>query len=226
VALASRPFGLILLPSRRRPSDHVWVMHPIAELIEPVLGQPSWLVERGHGSFITMEFGQPKLDVREPRSRKVYIEGAPEKTLQRASHVRGEWHLWIYCCQWSLMLEGIQLAHCESDDVTMHRALHVLNGQVLQAVGIEPSDGRTRFNFDLGGSLLTLPAEAGVYDNEPVEQWRLYLRSDPVLSVRGDGTYKISDRHDKPETWRWLPIGMPVRVPACPPPSWQAPNPR
>jgi hypothetical protein len=187
-------------------------MHPIAEIVGPVLGHPSWLVEPGHGSFVTMEFGQPELDVREPESRKVRIEGAPEKTLQRSSFVSGEWHLWIYCCQWSLMLEGIQLAHCESDDITMRRALHVLNGQVLQAVEIEPADGRTRFNFDLGCSLLTAPAEAGSYEDEPVEQWYLFLRSGPVLAVRGDGGYEISDRHENPASERWLPIGVPVHV--------------
>ena len=187
-------------------------MHPIAELVKPVLGHPSWLVECGYGSFITMEFGQPELDVREPRPRKVYIEGTPEKTLQRSSFVRGEWHLWIYCCEWSLTLEGIQLAHCESDDVTMHRALHVLNGQALQAVEIEPADGRTRFDFDLGCSLFTLPAEAGAYANEPVVQWYLFLRSSSILSVRGDGTYAINDRREKPESLRWLPIGAPVHV--------------
>ena len=173
--------GLIVLPPRHRRPDHMQVMHPLTEIVEPVLGHPSWLVERGHGSFITVEFGEPELQVREPKPRKVHIEGAPEKTLQRSSFVTGQWHLWIYCCQWSLMLGDAQLAHCESDDVTMHRALRVLNGQELQAVEIEPADGRTKFSFDLGCSLFTLPAEAGVYEDEPVEQWYLYLRSGPVL---------------------------------------------
>jgi hypothetical protein len=192
--------------------DDVRVMHPIAEFVKPVLGRPTWLVKRGHGSFVTAEFGSPELDVREPRLMPVFIEGAPAQTRQRYSFVGGEWHLWIYCCQWSLMLADVQLAHCESDDVTMHRALHVLNGQALSAVEIEPSDGRTRFSFDLGCTLLTLPAEAGVYDREPIAQWYLYGRSGLVLSVRGDGTYRINDRHQKRDDWSWQPIGSPVRL--------------
>lgn len=64
-----------------------------------------------------------------------------------------------------LVLDGVQLAHCESEDATMHRALYVLNGQALTEIEIEPADGRTRFSFDLGCSLLTLPAEASVYEN-------------------------------------------------------------
>ena len=69
-----------------------------------------------------------------------------------------------------MTLDGVQLAHCESDDLTMARALRVLNGQALTEVDVEPADGRTRFSFDLGCTLLTWPAEAGVYENEPVEQ--------------------------------------------------------
>jgi hypothetical protein len=203
--------GLIVLPFAALAHDDVPVMHPIAEFVRPVLGRPSWLVKRGHGSFVTAEFGRPEVEIREPRLMPVAIEGAPAKTRQRHSFVHGEWHLWIYCCQWSLMLEDAQLAHCESDDVTIHRALHVLNGQALTAVEIEPSDGRTRFSFDLGCTLLTLPAEAGVYE-DPVEQWYLYARAGLVLSVRSDGTYKINDRHQKREAWDWRPVGAPVRL--------------
>jgi hypothetical protein len=125
-------------------------MHPVSEVLRPVLGRTSWLVKHGYGSFITMEYGDPHVDVHKPLLLPVSIEGAPAKALRRLAFVHGEWHLWIYCCEWSLLLEDIQLAHDESDDVTMDRALAVLNGQVLQAVDIEPDDGRTRFTFDLG----------------------------------------------------------------------------
>jgi hypothetical protein len=192
--------------------DDVHVMHPIADLIEPVLGHSSWLVQRGHGSFVTMEFGAPEVRVGEPKLRKTYLDGAPKKTLQRHSYVDGEWHLWIYCCEWSLILDGALLAHNESGDLTMHRALHVLNGQQLTAVDIEPADGRTRFTFDLGCILITRPAPPRTYEDEPVEQWYLYLRSGPVLAVRGDGSYKVGDRHQKPADRHWLPINTPVRI--------------
>jgi hypothetical protein len=110
------------------------------------------------------------------------------------------------------MLEDIQLAHNESDDVTMHRALYVLNGQVLQAVDVEPDDGRTRFTFDLGCSLLTCPAPSGIYGDEPVGQWKLHSRSGPVLVVREDGRYSIGDSRERPADMHWLPIAAPVRV--------------
>lgn len=118
-----------MLPPTDLELDDVRVMHPIADFVEPVLGRPSWLVRRGHGSFVTMEFGEPEVDVREPRLMPVFIEGAPAKTNQRYSFVGGEWHLWIYCCRWSLTLDGVQLAHCESDDLTMARALRQTIGK-------------------------------------------------------------------------------------------------
>ena len=169
-------------------------MHPVSEVLRPVLGRTSWLVKRGHGSFITMEYGEPHVEVRKPRLFSVPIEGAPAKALQRRAVVHGDRHLWIYCCEWSLQLESIQLAHNESGNFTMNRALRVLDGQVLQAIDIEPDDGRTRFTFDLGCSLLTWPARPGTYRNEPAGQWMLYAGSGPdlvVLSVREDGTYSI-----------------------------------
>jgi hypothetical protein len=187
-------------------------MHPIASIVEPVLGHPSWLVRRGHGSFITMEFGAPEVHVGDPKLRKTYIDGAPDETLQRLSYVDGQWHLWIYCCEWSLILNGALLAHNESSDPAMQRALHVLNGQKLAAVDVEPADGRTRFTFDLGCSLITRPAPTGVYGDEPGAQWYQYVRSGPVLSVRGDGGYKIDDRHDMPDEQLWLPIDTPVHL--------------
>ena len=159
-----------------------------------------------------MEYGEPQVDVRKPLLLPLSIEGAPAKTLQRLAFVHGEWHLWIYCCEWSLRLKDVQLAHNESDDVTMDRALGVLNGQVLQAVDIEPDDGRTRFTFDLGCSLLTCPAPPGIYGDEPVEQWKLYSRPGPVLVVREDGRYSIGDGHERPADMHWLLIATPVRV--------------
>lgn len=188
-------------------------MHPIAELLEPVLGRPSWLVRLGYGTFITMEFGEPAVRVSDPVLTKIHIDGAPGQARTRRSTVGGQWHLWVYCCQWSLLLGGTQLADSESDDTTMHRALHVLDGQALTAVEIEPADGRTRFTFDLGCSLLTCPDPPGTGgDTEPAVQWYLYLRSGPVLAVRDDGHYEISDRREDPANYLWLPIGTLVRL--------------
>ena len=155
---------------------------------------------------MTFEFGEPELEVREPHLGIVHIDGAPPKALQRHTAVHGQWHLWVYCCDWSLSLNDTQIAHNESDDITLTRALRVLNGQAITAVSVDPSSGATHFAFDLGCTLATTPATAGTYSVEPVEQWFLYQPSGHVLTVRGDGKYRLELGSTKNEDARWLAL--------------------
>src|SRR5947209_15880038 len=66
----------------------------------PVYGLPCWNAKEGYGSFLTMEFGEPHLVIREPRSRPEFSPRLRRALARRLVTVRGEWHLWIYCCQW------------------------------------------------------------------------------------------------------------------------------
>ena len=125
-------------------------MSAIAEAFAPMLGLPSWLVRRGHGSFVTLEFGEPRVEISETHLSRVLIEGAPPEAMRRYAFVKGQWHLWIYCCRWSLALNGTLLADNDSEGLRMARALHLLNGQAMTGVTVDPADGSTRFAFDLG----------------------------------------------------------------------------
>jgi hypothetical protein len=125
-------------------------MHPAEDAFAPLVGVPSWLVRKGNGSFVTLEFGEPKVVIGEPRMSRLSIDGAPPEAMRRSARVQGQWHLWIYCCRWSLSLDTTELAHNESDDITIERALHLLNGQAITAVTVSPADGSTKFTFDLG----------------------------------------------------------------------------
>lgn len=102
-------------------------MDPIGEAFRPLLGLPAWQVKRSHGSFVTFEFGQPRMDQIRYRTREGYLPDVLAGIELKLMTVRGDWHLWIYCCHWSLSLQGIELSHCESDDVTMARALRLLD---------------------------------------------------------------------------------------------------
>ena len=64
----------------------------IQEKIHPLLGKQSWGASLGHGSFITVEFGDPLL------------------TNNQQKISRGEWHLWIYLCVWYVEKDGELLA--------------------------------------------------------------------------------------------------------------------
>jgi hypothetical protein len=99
-------------------------------MFEQMYGLPSWHVEQGHGSFITLEFGEPHVEIGEIRSHPFFItDGQQARFPRRLAHVHGDWHLWIYQCHWSISVEQQLLAHSESDRVTIARALGVLNGQ-------------------------------------------------------------------------------------------------
>jgi hypothetical protein len=175
---------------------------------EPIYGKPCWQVKQGHGSFLTLEFGTPELfesEVRErPRNRqrmKTWKLIAP-----RQVYVHGNWHLWIYCCEWKLTLGLGREAkiHNESSRKQIASALHILNGQKLTKVSINAKTGSSVFEFDLGGRLTTKRRKKLNEDGEPDENWMLFEPSGHVLTYRADGKYswhRSDESLPKPE---WL----------------------
>lgn len=121
-------------------------MTELDRFVQPMLGLPAWGVKQGHGSFLTFEFGEPKLEVSE-RLRD-------ERTI-RDAYKHGQWHLWIYCCHWRAFQDGTELAWSEDADREIARATATLNGQKLLSISVAPQEGRSTFVFDLGGSLET-----------------------------------------------------------------------
>lgn len=150
-----------------------------------VYGRPAWLVKKGHGSFLTFEFGEPALRIREPRPPLDDVcERVRERLSQRQVTVYGAWRLWIYCCHWSIAQSGKELAHSESPDDEIVLSTQRLDGQKLLSVAPGTAPGSWVFSFDLGGELKTWP-----YDDDPsYVQWHLFERaSSRVLSARADG---------------------------------------
>jgi hypothetical protein len=159
-----------------RSLDDIWA---------PLIDHPAYLVQNGHGSFLTFEFGKPELTVREPRRASV---DRSEKVRAGMAHrlvtVTGEWHFWVYCCNWSIRLHDTELAYCESPTKDIDLAIRFLDGQKLLNVARGVSVGSWLFTFDLGGVLRTWPYS----DNANLEQWMLFERtSHHVLVARADG---------------------------------------
>jgi len=76
---------------------------PTAQIFERmfrgIYGKPCGNVKPGHSSFLTLEFGLPHLEVREPIVARKGASPRVQKVLARRNvFVHGEWHLWIYCC--------------------------------------------------------------------------------------------------------------------------------
>ena len=174
-------------------SDAAAVPRPLDTFIGPVLDRPAWGVRQGHGSFLTFEFGEPKLEVTERHS--------PEKGLRRLAYVHGEWHLWIYCCHWRVLERGEQLAWSDDNQTLIGRATAMLNGQKLLSVSVAPNEGRSTFTFDLGGSVETWP-----YGGDATEEQWMILTEAEAFTYRADGTYSQGPSTTPPDDERWLPL--------------------
>lgn len=175
---------------------NVVIPRQIAWAFAPILGRPAWQVKQGHGSFLTLEFGEPRLLIDEPKERR--------GRRYRIVTIRGDWHLWVYCCSWDIFQDGERLAHSESDHQTIEKATNQLDGQHLEKLWIEPGTVATRFEFDLGGILSTFPFESD--DDEPNEQWMLFEPSGRVVSIRSDNRFSYHPGNTPPSEVRWLPL--------------------
>lgn len=168
----------------------------IASAFAPILGRPAWQVKQGHGSFLTLEFGEPRLEIDETKE----LRGCRYRIVT----IRGDWHLWIYCCNWNIFQDGKRLAHSESDNQTIKKATNQLDGQYLERLSMEPGTVATRFEFDLGGVLSTLPYEDD--DDMPDEQWMLFEPSGDVVSIRSGNRFSHQSGDTLPNEVQWLPL--------------------
>lgn len=169
---------------------------------EPLYQHPCWDVRLGYGDQLTLNFGTPKLCIREPKTLSPTSSPANQKLFaQRNVTLRGKWHLWIYFCNWRIRINGeIVGARTDRSNRRKQRAVDELDGQILTSVRVNPHTAATIFAFDLGGQLETLP-----YDAES-EQWILFMPRGMTMTVRSDGMYSYDDAHTPPADTLWRSI--------------------
>lgn len=163
----------------------------------PIYGQPCWLVKKGYGSFLTMEFGEPKLEIADPRPDAKWADRLGTQEVHvRGVAIHGEWHLWVYHCRWFLLWRGQEIASSDSRDQTILQALRLLDGQALIDVDVR-ADSRSRFEFDLGCTFVTEPIPTEAEEDSVREQWSLYQPDGDVVTVRADGRYSIESEQGR-----------------------------
>jgi hypothetical protein len=163
-------------------------------------GKPCWNVKPGYGSFLTFEFGKPHLEVHEPSAATQKTAGAVRARFARRSVVvHGDWHLWLYCCEWEVLSKGNRVGD-SSTKISIRRGADFLDGQELTGFSISPRKIGCLFRFDLGATLRTRP-----YDRDS-EQWRLFEPSHKVLTLRADGMFKHMRSDIPDELEKWIPI--------------------
>jgi hypothetical protein len=118
-------------------------------------------------------------------------------------HVRGDWHLWIYICDWHIFLNDQELANHDSNRRTIKKALVEINGQALTKVSVNDSLV-SMFEFDLGGRLEVIPNHEEY--EKTVDLWLLYEPSGNVFTLRADGQYSHMPGTTLPENHKWKPL--------------------
>lgn len=180
-------------------------MDPIGKVFAPLLGLPAWNSQTGDGWYVTVEFGEPSLEIGEVRESPLHLEGAPNLRLRRPIWLNGQWGLAISSDDFALLLDDVQIAGSSSSRVQLDAALHrVLNGQALTSVHFDPITSSTNFTFDLGGTFRTLPNSTPT--TEPEEQWTLSEPSGDWFVVNDAGQYSHHAGSTKPDEVVWHPL--------------------
>jgi len=135
----------------------------ISTLFQSLIGQKAWGASVGHGSFVTIEFGRKRLFHR---------------------HYHGEWHLWLYLCEWDLRSKDRLLAHSQSKRKVMQLAIDNLNGLELRSFAFDSQHMLTEFAFDHNLSLRCRPYADAAPDDEC---WILFMPDGQVARLRGSG---------------------------------------
>ncbi|MGV3722671.1 MAG: hypothetical protein ACO1SX_17350 [Actinomycetota bacterium] len=179
-------------------------MNQIESSFQALYGLPCWNAKSGYGSFLTMEFGAPHLEIREPREPKPDASDAVRRFFEkRHVVVHGEWHLWIYCCEWWVYTGDRLVGDSDPEGSTKERidlAARELDGQKLVSVAVDATCGESVFTSDLGSRLVTKPDDDSV-------QWYLYEPNGFVLSYRADGRISHQPGDTSPDEERWLSLG-------------------
>jgi hypothetical protein len=135
-------------------------------IFNPLVGQLVWSVRRGHGSFLTFEFGRSHLAVREPikaKSRNAKIRAGLER---RRVFCEGQWGLWVTYSYWKIAAEDKSCDH-EDEHSKVDEVLTIIDGQKLLGAKFSPKNKMLTMRFDLGGSVqIWLPENPEDHGND------------------------------------------------------------
>jgi len=157
-------------------------MDQVFDLWSPLIGRLAWGVRRGHGSFVTMEFGLPHLVVREPMESRSRFSKVQRLLKRRAVYVEGDWHFSIVYGDWKLTTVNGVLSSEDGPNSALDEVLHDLDGQRL--ISLERGDRPASYvwKFDLGGILEISPSV-----DIPDDLWTLHRFNKDIIACGPDG---------------------------------------
>jgi hypothetical protein len=171
----------------------------LQKIFKKVYGKPSWLVRQLYGSAIALEFGKPRLRIREKVIRPIRKGGYPKRMVM----VCGDWHLTTFCCDWDFRQGKRKICNSNSKVEKIDRGCAILDGKILIKAVVNLKDLVTDFYFDLGGHLQTKPWKN---ESKPFDMWDLFCPDGKVFSLRSDGKYSFQRGDTPPQKKTWQPF--------------------
>lgn len=189
-------------------------------ILSCLVGRPCWNVRAlTPMTFLSLQFGRPSLEIREPRLSHATSPRVRALLARRRIWIHGQWCFSTYCCKWEVF-EGAHLVG-KSSSYTKKReqVADFLEGQKVTSVALVTRGLRTVINFDLGGRLEMRP-----FDRK-LEQWSLRMPGNVWLALRADKRVSLHLGDTKPDDMRWSDLDgtdLLAGVPASALRSWRA----
>jgi hypothetical protein len=157
-------------------------MTTLQDLWRPLVSQLTWSVRRGVGSFLTMEFGEPHLSIREPIPPQFQSSTRVQRNLRRRRvFIVGDCHFWVQYGAWKLSTATGVLDSQSPIGSPLEECLNDLDGQRLVSMRLDPAGEAWTLEFDQEG-LLEIKKSEG--NDEP--QWSLHQWNGDVAESRRD----------------------------------------
>ena len=142
---------------------------------------------------LDMNFGAPRLEVREPRVSTSKRPRVRQHFARRGVYLRGTHWLVAAPEAWRLRLgDGFEVRRTSSakrQDMAVAR----LTGEKIRVIEIDSRTGATRFRFDLGATLeVRAPRQS---DNEEFDLWSLHAPGKRYVAVSPGGLYRTGSIH-------------------------------
>jgi hypothetical protein len=166
-----------------------WVGMTVKDVFAPLVGQMVWNAAGGSATFLTFEFGEPHLSVRDPVKPKHDVGARVERLmLRRRVTVKGDLRLFVEFAKWRITTANGSTNSDEDSDDWWKVWLDDISGQHLAAAEV-PVPGYLTLRFDMGGILEVWPL--GGTDSEV---WTLHRWQNGSIGCRPDGILEIEPK--------------------------------
>ncbi len=157
------------------------------QLLHSALGLPCWQVRWDRQVGLDMNFGAPRLELRQPHQSTARSARVRAMFARRGVYLRGTHWLVAYPGRWRMELaDGLAVRDTHAAK-RLDMAVARLGGELLDGLAIHPRTGRTEFFFDLGGRITVRWPRAQGPEPE-AELWSMHSTS-RFVAVFAGGQY-------------------------------------